>query len=1042
MAKLIDKEPKYEGEKKTWDAFSMNLPQHWVVYNNRSVNGREYDFCVMAPDMGLFIIEVKGWYPKNILTVVNENTIFIAGEKDAEDSPRGQARGYRFDLLKKIHKELGMNPLVMSFVCYPFITEKEYFDKGLNVVSESNETIFLEDLADATLLFQKFSARYNVDKGTKHDELSSKRFALLRHHFEPNYDLKMNAENLNPGYSRLRVLKDSLTIEQIDEVVDEYFMGIKEIVFVSTKDVMRNIIIAIDKKFISRKICPEKGNLTVGVKNIDISKYDNTFNIFNFEVEVIERLSEYCDENILIEEGECSKEDKQILRKLSDVSAFNFQQYEIEHAPSDKNILIAAGAGTGKTFSMVSRVAYLCNRTADAVVDIVGDIAMITFTNDAAENMNRRVKRMFMNYFVLTSNEKYMHLIEDMSQVQISTIHKFAISLLKKDCMRLGIGYDCQISSETFNRKKLYHFYLNEYLTLKNEENPDFVRQLSVPTYKLEELLISFCDKLYDRSVDIKKLEEIDFGEATSLFPFFNEMIMNVAIKAEKAYEQQLKDNNLLGLRECMIQIHDLVKNGKLMQQGHQYKYVFVDEFQDTDDVQIETITELQKLFGIQCHLFVVGDLKQSIYRFRGATLSAFERVLKTKGIGEWQPTYVLNRNYRTDKRLLDLFNEIFLQLGEEDILPYDEKNDRLSSQLVKEYPNEKLLKKIEVHSKDKDGYFDELFKEIKKQIIDLEELDGTTKLSKEEKTIAILVRYNYQIANIIKAAEKSENVDFSIKVTEGGDLYRLKSTSDLYKLVLAITHPTNKVYLANLIQSNYVSLNLNLIGISNCDTSKKTVELIRILDEYFMLHLGKNWNQLVTDFESRPVLVVIRDIYESVKPWKCYKEEALQKEYRENFDCLIEMITRKYSREYMTINKVDDFLKISITTYQEEASRKSNSESNEIQVICTTIHKSKGLEYGTVVLPYTNEDVTDINMGGLNVNVIDGKVTYGFCVKGKGSDYSGGFDDKAEEKEKTCEETRVLYVALTRAIRNLVWFKDIDTQVDKSWGNFMEVTE
>lgn len=1042
MAKIIDNEPKYDGEKKVWNAFSINLPQHWVVYNTRSVNGREYDFCVMAPDMGLFVIEVKGWLPHNILTVVNENTIFIADHEKPEDSPRGQARGYRFDLLRKINKELGMNPLVMSFVCYPFIKENEYFEKGLNVVSETNETIFSEDLSDATLLFQKFSSRYNVDKGTKHDELTAKRFALLRHHFEPNYDLKMDVEDLNPGYSRLRVFKDFLSSEQIGEIVDEYFKGIKEIVFVSTKEDMHNLMTAIDNKFVSRKICPDKGNLTIGINRIDFSKYDKSFSVFNFEIEVIDNLPKYIDHNILIEEGDCSESKRTLLAKLAEVSAFNFQQYEIEHAPSDKNILVAAGAGTGKTFSMVSRVAYLCNRTADAVVDIVGDIAMITFTNDAADNMNSRVKRMFMNYFVLTSKEKYMHLIEDMSQVQISTIHKFAISLLKKDCMRLGIGYDCQITSESFNRKQLYHNYLNEYLASKNEENPDFVRQLSVPTYKLEELLISFCDKLYDRSVDIKQLKDDDFGQPTSLFPFFNEMILNVAIKAEKAYAQQLKEKNLLGLRDCMIQIHDLVKNGKLMQQGHQYKYVFVDEFQDTDDVQIETITALQKLFGPQCHLFVVGDLKQSIYRFRGATLSAFYKVTKTQGIGEWHPTYVLNRNYRTDKRLLDLFNEIFLQLGEEGVLPYKEKDDRLSSRVVKEYSENKLLKKIEIHSKDKEGFFNELFKEIKNQIIDLENLDKITKLSKEEKTIAILVRYNYQIANIIKAAEKNENVDFTVKVTEGGDLYRLKSTIDLYKLVLAVTHPTNSVYLANLIESSYVSLTTNLSDISGYEKNDQTEELIRFLDEYFMLHIGKTWNQMVLDFESRPVLVVLRDIYEAVKPWKCYREESLQKEYRENFDCLIEKIIRKYSREYVTINKVEDFLKINVTTFQEEASRKSNKESNEIQVICTTIHKSKGLEYGTVVLPYTNEDVSDINIGGLNVNLIDGKVSYSFSVKGKGSDFSGGFDEKCEAREKTCEETRVLYVALTRAIRNLVWFKDLDTNVDNSWGEFMEVSE
>lgn len=60
MAKMIDKEPKYEGEKKVWRDFYKNLPSDWVVYNTRSVNGREYDFCVISPNMGLFLLKSKG----------------------------------------------------------------------------------------------------------------------------------------------------------------------------------------------------------------------------------------------------------------------------------------------------------------------------------------------------------------------------------------------------------------------------------------------------------------------------------------------------------------------------------------------------------------------------------------------------------------------------------------------------------------------------------------------------------------------------------------------------------------------------------------------------------------------------------------------------------------------------------------------------------------------------------------------------------------------------------------------------------------------
>ena len=153
----------------------------------------------------------------------------------------------------------------------------------------------------------------------------------------------------------------------------------------------------------------------------------------------------------------------------------------------------------------------------------------------------------------------------------------------------------------------------------------------------------------------------------------------------------------------------------------------------------------------------------------------------------------------------------------------------------------------------------------------------------------------------------------------------------------------------------------------------------------------------------------------------------------------MIEKLTRWFSREYLTINMVYDFLKINITTYQEEASRNDYSESSDISIICTTIHKSKGLEYGTVILPFTNEDISNINIGGLNVNIIGKKVTYSLAIDRENSDYSGGFDDNTEISEKKCEESRILYVALTRAIRNLVWLHDEDITIEDSWGSYME---
>ena len=350
-----------------------------------------------------------------------------------------------------------------------------------------------------------------------------------------------------------------------------------------------------------------------------------------------------------------------------------------------------------------------------------------------------------------------------------------------------------------------------------------------------------------------------------------------------------------------------MVNENKISGTGLDYKYLFIDEFQDTDDVQIETILGLQKIFGDQCRLFIVGDLKQSIYRFRGATLSAFTKV-ENENL-DWAK-YSLNRNYRTDGRLLDLFDSAFSDMGDQDLLPYKE-IDKLTSRIQKEYSDDQLVRKIETKSKDKEQFFEDLFKEVEYQKQEIEALTKTKKLSKEEKTIAILVRYNYQIANIVKA---SESTDLSIKISEGGDLFRLTSTVDLYKLVLAVTHPYNKVYLVNLIESNYMSVKIQQAKLRGHSSIDKVSELVRILDEYFMLLIGKKWNELIIDFETRPVLVVLRDIYEHAKPWIKYSsKQDYQLEYRTNYECLLEKIldkTRLFIDKETTIKGIAKRLK------------------------------------------------------------------------------------------------------------------------------------
>ncbi|MDO5139782.1 MAG: UvrD-helicase domain-containing protein, partial [Oscillospiraceae bacterium] len=180
----------------------------------------------------------------------------------------------------------------------------------------------------------------------------------------------------------MRTFKGALSDVDAVEIAEEYFRGIKEIVFVSSGDALRKIVKELEARFIERKIRPEKQDLIIDQWNPEETAIKNSYSVFNCEIEVVSDLSTYVDEDLLIEEGALSEKDEGILRALSEQTDFNYQQYEIEHAPTDRNILITAGAGTGKTYSMVSRIAYLCNKSADAVVDITGEIAMITFTKD------------------------------------------------------------------------------------------------------------------------------------------------------------------------------------------------------------------------------------------------------------------------------------------------------------------------------------------------------------------------------------------------------------------------------------------------------------------------------------------------------------------------------------------------------------------------------------------------------------------------------------------------------------------------------------
>lgn len=87
MAAMIDAKPEYRGEAKVWEALERLLPHGIMAYNNREINGREYDFCLLIEDMGVLMIEVKGWHADKI-TVRGVDEIVVEGYEKPQRSPK------------------------------------------------------------------------------------------------------------------------------------------------------------------------------------------------------------------------------------------------------------------------------------------------------------------------------------------------------------------------------------------------------------------------------------------------------------------------------------------------------------------------------------------------------------------------------------------------------------------------------------------------------------------------------------------------------------------------------------------------------------------------------------------------------------------------------------------------------------------------------------------------------------------------------------------------------------------------------------------
>lgn len=278
---------------------------------------------------------------------------------------------------------------------------------------------------------------------------------------------------------------------------------------------------------------------------------------------------------------------------------------------ADGQILVVAGAGSGKTRVLTHRVAYLIRH---AGVDPYNILA-ITFTNKAANEMKARINGM---------------LGED-NPVWVSTFHSMANRILRAEIDR--IGYD-----------KNFSIYA--------ESDVDKVIKRIIRDRRLDDKDSKLAAKVRWHISNAKNAGKNSERYALeAVFPRDGEEIIGIF----KTYEEEMKNNNALDFDDLLIKTAELfaLNPDVLSKYSKRFRHILIDEFQDTNKIQYLL---LKMLSSYHLNIFAVGDDDQSIYGFRGADISNILNFKKDFGEAR---IYKLERNYRSTGAILNAANAV-----------------------------------------------------------------------------------------------------------------------------------------------------------------------------------------------------------------------------------------------------------------------------------------------------------------------------------------------------------------------------------------------
>ena len=671
---------------------------------------------------------------------------------------------------------------------------------------------------------------------------------------------------------------------------------------------------------------------------------------------------------------------------------------------------ISASAGTGKTYRLVKEYTDILG--SDPTLDL-DNVLAITFTEKAAKEMKERVTRKIAEKLqeAATDDERarWKRLGDRIMDAWISTIHSFCDRLLRESLLYTDCGIDPGFSIITGTKKLIETRTLRRYCmnNLGMLESLADALGLDATHKLLEEALGKERHNLYIyKPFQADRQDEGAAQESASLTAEFYRAFSQINAQYEEATLKngQLDFEQLLELTRRILNDYPEIARDY----ARRFRYILVDEFQDTDELQAEIVGKIRESGDVK--VLYVGDDKQSIYRFRGANVEVFnntEADFKSKG----KETETLDKSYRSHPDLVKFHNVFFGKVMGRDRGPGYASTYGKDITAVKDYgTGRERVRILESTNKEHNTIADYIGALLEEE---LEFSVGEKLLEKRSVRpgdIALLLR---KFSNVRKYEQALEDAGIPYYTVGSRKFFESPEIAGLLSLAAFIGDPDDDLAFLTFFLSPAWGGTLDeafrLKGSSGHFSQALSLaedgefsDLRATLDKYSRLSIVATPGELIESFVDETDYLAKVSLLKAPaqRVANVIKFLQISKELDELGTSL-----REFSRNVV----------VYVEESQEGEASLENEKSDSVKIM--TVHQSKGLEFPVVIVAEMTESPKKDRPGLL----FDSRSRSFAVYCEKIGDARLEEWKKLEERKQAEEEKRTLYVALTRAREVLV---------------------